>query len=294
VRVHKVVFVIHLSRQEVEESGLIRFSIEDAFCAFVSSLFLLGLLVHLVVSVEEPKSEDNKADEEVNDLEGDVTLHFHVLPFGALGSQSFRGLNRLNDNGFAEDRGSKDFDCWSRSLLKGGSSNSNRGISVFPSNFTYRSNSCLEFPVVHWFIVRIKGLAGYFNFTGSSVELDINFAEIVGLLFGRNIFPELVKTFLVAKVRKNVLKFLVDHQILKFALVGGNSFGHSLLDDAVNLCFHSKLQVSNYLILDRSCVKFVGEDLSLSSCLRSDLSRKEKCECSSFNVHLNEIINYKY
>ena len=53
---------------------------EHSLSSGLSLLIDLLLFAHLEVRVEEAECGNNEEDEEVDDLESDVSLHFHVIP----------------------------------------------------------------------------------------------------------------------------------------------------------------------------------------------------------------------
>lgn len=69
-----------LAGEKIEESLLGWLTEENALCSSLSLLLQLFLLAQLEVGIEEAEGGDDEEHEEVDDLEGDVSLHFHVIP----------------------------------------------------------------------------------------------------------------------------------------------------------------------------------------------------------------------
>ena len=78
IRVH-VVVLVHISGQKVHES-LIFVSWNSSFDTFSLGSLLLLLLSHSEEGVEKAEGGNDKHDEEVHDLEGDVSLSLQVIP----------------------------------------------------------------------------------------------------------------------------------------------------------------------------------------------------------------------
>jgi hypothetical protein len=81
VWVDGVVWVIHLTSKEIKESRLISISIESSFCSGFSFFLGLLLLVDFEVSVQESECSNDEENEEVDNLEGKISLELKVFPF---------------------------------------------------------------------------------------------------------------------------------------------------------------------------------------------------------------------
>ena len=78
IRIDEVALVLlfHLTGEEIEESGVI----SGTLLTSLFSLFSGRLLVHSVVKIQKAECHDDENDEEVHDFEGDVPLHFELVP----------------------------------------------------------------------------------------------------------------------------------------------------------------------------------------------------------------------
>jgi hypothetical protein len=244
VRLHEL-FVIHLSGEEIKERSVGGFSIESTKRALLSLFFFLLLLVNLVVSVEEAESEDDESNEEVNDLESDFALSLELFPvssahWGLLNREgNFLGYNSINwlNNNWNSSRGFF------------------RGISP---DFRNRS-SFLNTPAKDGLSLIVNSLAADLNVSGLGVKSNVDFVEIVCPFFWRNIFPELLDSFLSLQIVEKALQFLCDGQILKFVSVFCDCCFDSLLDLGIDLGLNRWLNIGDDLLLNSCCVKLGGQ-----------------------------------
>ena len=90
VWVNKVVLVINLAGEEVEEGSLAWLVEEDTVFSLLLLLSSLFLLVHFVVGIEETEGHEDESDKEVDNLEGNVSLDLNLF-----WSQDFTSNNFL-------------------------------------------------------------------------------------------------------------------------------------------------------------------------------------------------------
>jgi len=91
VWVHNVVFIIKLSSQEVEESLLLIVNwLSLTFDgSFSLGSFLFGVLSHPEECIEQAESGNDEDDEEVHNLEGNISLFLKIIPL-ILNNSCFR------------------------------------------------------------------------------------------------------------------------------------------------------------------------------------------------------------
>lgn len=80
IRIDYVVFVVHLTGEEIEEGLLLISDSSLSFDSLSHSSLLLRVLCHPEESVEQTESSNDKHYEEVHDFERNVSLLFEIIP----------------------------------------------------------------------------------------------------------------------------------------------------------------------------------------------------------------------